>query len=86
MHKLKYTLNESGFGTVTLDGKPIDVASLSVTHQAGEPNIVTMTIFAQVEGDIEVKELTTTDKGKLKNDPLQPTPSDVPQPRRPKLL
>jgi hypothetical protein len=92
MHKLKFTLNEQGFGTVTLDGCEIDVAALTYTQRAGEPSTVTMTIFAQVDGEVEVKELTTADKGKLSDQPPEPheTPApatrDVAPPRRPRLL
>lgn len=92
MHKLKFTLDGNGFGVVTLDGNPIDVASLAFAQKAGEPNTVTMTIFARVEGEIEVRELTTIPKGKLSDQkPPKPAegfvaPANIAPQRRPRLL
>lgn len=65
MHKLKFTLDKNGFGKVTLDGHEIDVASMRFDHKAGDLNQVTITVHAQVEGDIEVSRLETVEKHRL---------------------
>jgi hypothetical protein len=57
MHKLKLNLDANGFGDVTLDGIPLDVFSLVFIQKAGESSMVTLTIKAEVEGEVEVRTL-----------------------------
>ena len=60
VHKLKLKISETGFGTVELDGRPIDwVKGVSFKSSAGELSEVTLTILADVdiEADVELEKL-----------------------------
>lgn len=53
MPRVTLRLSEGGFGTVLLDGKPLDTTAVAITSEAGEPTEVTV-VLAPCEVDVEV--------------------------------
>ncbi len=57
-HKIRLDVNEVSRGKVWLDGKEIDVTEITYHAKAGSVAEVTIKLWASVEGDIEIFELT----------------------------
>ncbi|MCW2228109.1 hypothetical protein [Bradyrhizobium elkanii] len=58
-HKIKFQINEASQGRVWLDGKEIDVTEISYQAKGGNTlAIVTLKMIAEVDGEIEIRELT----------------------------
>ncbi len=54
MAKVTLRLGAGGYGTVLLDGRPIETAAVAITSEAGEPTEVTL-VLPHSELDIEVE-------------------------------
>lgn len=54
MAKVTLRLGAGGYGTVLIDGQPIDTVAVAITTEAGEPTEVTLVLPAS-ELDIEVE-------------------------------
>lgn len=53
-HNVQITLDQDGYGSVKLDGVPLDTTAVTFESHAGKPTIVTLTMLAEVTVDAEV--------------------------------
>jgi hypothetical protein len=56
---LKFNLDVNGFGSVTLDGVPIECRSISLKATAGDLTEVNIGLFVKVDGEIMIDELVS---------------------------
>jgi hypothetical protein len=69
-HKLTFALDETGHGKVQLDGRDIAATEI-IYHAGGGAGIaeITLKIMAEVDGEVEIKELTNVTPKKPKEPP-----------------
>ena len=69
MKVLKFNLDETGFGKVTLDGQSLECRSISVRSTAGELSDVVVRMLVKVDGEVMMEDFSSDGPKPMSSEP-----------------